>query len=126
MSNDVQQQTVVANVRGMKGWLKFLGIMSIIAGALQAITVVGLIVAWMPIWLGVLLLQAGSRAQEYADRNEPVALAGFTGKLRTLFLIMGILTIVSIGLSVIGAIIGATFGLFTGGLPALLEQYGIG
>jgi hypothetical protein len=43
-----------------KGWLKFLGILSIIGGVFQALTIVGIIYAWIPIWSGVLLHQAGS------------------------------------------------------------------
>ncbi|MFO7651171.1 MAG: DUF5362 family protein, partial [bacterium] len=49
------------NARGLAGWLKFFGIVTIIAGALNALSLVGILWAWLPIWLGVLLVQAGSR-----------------------------------------------------------------
>ena len=39
----------------MTGWLKFLGIILIIAGGLYALTLVGIIIAWLPIWLGILI-----------------------------------------------------------------------
>jgi uncharacterized membrane protein HdeD (DUF308 family) len=97
VSTDFTQQAISANVKASKGWLKFLGILSIIAGGLYALTLVGIVVAWMPIWVGIIMVQAGSRAQEYAERGDPKALAGYTGKIKTLFAIMGILTLISLG-----------------------------
>ena len=59
----------------MGSWLKFLGIVSIVSGALLAFTIIGLIFAWLPIWLGVLLFQAGDRANraEHSDDLAQVA-----------------------------------------------------
>ena len=37
------------------GWMKLIGTLAIIQGVLLALTIVGLIIAWLPIWLGVLL-----------------------------------------------------------------------
>ena len=132
VSTDMNQQAIVANVRGMKGWLKFLGIMNIIMGGLQALSIVGILWAWLPIWLGVIMAQAGSRAQEYAERNDPAALAGFTGKLKTFFVITGIVMIISLALTALSLILVllsflGTFSLAT--LPfigALREQYSTG
>ena len=43
-----------------RGWLKFLGVLSIISGVGTALSIVGIIFAWLPIWMGVLMFQAGS------------------------------------------------------------------
>ncbi len=43
-----------------RGWIKFLGILSIVSGALGALSIIGILWAWLPIWLGVLLFQAAS------------------------------------------------------------------
>ena len=45
----------VAPLYEARGWMKFLGIVMVIAGIFTAITIVGIIIAWLPIWLGVLL-----------------------------------------------------------------------
>jgi hypothetical protein len=45
----------------ISGWLTFLGVLTIIYGALMVLTIWGIIIAWLPIWIGVLLLQAGGR-----------------------------------------------------------------
>lgn len=94
-----QMKTISA---GMTGWLKFLGIMMIIAGAISALSIVGIIVAWIPIWLGVLLLQAGNRATNAQLTDNPQELIMMMDKLRLFFIILGVLIIVEIAFVVIG------------------------
>ncbi|WP_447553539.1 DUF5362 family protein [Vreelandella sp. EE22] len=74
-----------------KFWMQLIGVMLIITGLLTAITVVGIIVAWIPIWGGVVLMQAakaGSRAYQSGDERE---LRFALGKLKTHFTIFGVL-----------------------------------
>jgi len=95
------------NAKGMAGWMKFMGIMTIIGGCLQALSIVGLVIAWLPIWMGVVLTKAGSKAGEYADKGDFAALEGVTGQLKTYFTISGIMMIVSFALMIVGGIIWA-------------------
>ena len=86
---------------------------------------IGILWAWLPIWIGVILVQAGSRAGEYADRGDAVALTAFMGRLKTYFVISGVMVIVSLALSVITVI--AVVVLMAAGLwsmPSLLESLG--
>jgi len=92
------------NAKGMTGWMKFVGILTIIGGCLQAISIVGLVIAWLPIWMGVILVKAGSRAGEYADKGDMASLEGMTGQLKTYFTISGIMIIVSFAVSIIAVI----------------------
>ncbi len=93
----------------MNGWLKFLGIVNIIMGAFTALSIVGILVAWLPIWLGVLLLQAGSRATTARVTNNPRELVTMVEKLRLYFIIQGILMIVGIAFTVLGFVFFGTF-----------------
>lgn len=95
------------NVAGMKGWMKFMGIMSIIGGAINALTIVGILWAWLPIWLGVILTQAGSKADDYASKGDMASLEALTGKLKSYFTLSGIVMIVSMAMGIIGGIIWA-------------------
>lgn len=111
------------NVRGMKGWLKLLGIVQIVAGILQALTIFGILWAWLPIWMGIILNGAGNRAQEYAEKGDPQKLAEFTGKLKLYFIISGITMIVAlvgVALSLVVVAVLAALGLVS--LPDLLES----
>ena len=92
------------NAAGMTGWMKFIGILNIIAGAVNALTIIGILWAWLPIWLGVVLTQAGFRAREYADKGDMASLEAMTGRLKTYFTLSGVVMIVSIALGVIAAI----------------------
>ena len=91
-----------------KGWFKFLGILSIIAGIATALTLVGILVAWLPIWMGVLLFQAGNQADHLLLTKDAERLVAMMNKLRTYFVIQGILAMI--------AIAGASLSImFTGG-----------
>lgn len=84
-----------------KGWLKFFGILSIIGGVLYCLTIVGAVVGWIPIWIGVLLLKtAGGLESGFASGRTRDIREGFD-KLRLAFKIYGILTIIGFGLMVL-------------------------
>jgi len=103
--------------KNMSGWLKLVGVVNIIIGAMSALSIVGIIFAWVPIWMGVLLFQAGGKADEAQLQNRPEQLKIMLDKLRLYFLIQGVLIIVSIIFTVIGMFI---FGLSIG---SLMEQF---
>ena len=113
---------VRANAKAMAGWAKFIGIMTIIGGCLQVLTIIGIVIAWLPIWMGVILTKAGTKAGEYADRGDVASLEGMTGQLKTYFIISGVMIIVSFAMMVIVMI--ASFALAAAGvaLPSLAEM----
>lgn len=78
------------------GWMKFIGVIFIIQGVLTALTIVGIIVAWLPIWIGVLLMQAASAIERAQYNDEAGALMEALGKLKTYFIIQGILILLGI------------------------------
>ncbi len=90
------------------GWLKFLGIFSIIMGALFVLTITGILVAWVPIWIGILLYQAGDRLSPTSDNY---TLYEGSDKLRLAIKIFGIYIIVSFVLSIFAVIAMMTLGL---------------
>jgi hypothetical protein len=93
-----------------KGWMKFVGIVFIIQGALTALTLVGIIIAWLPIWIGVLVMQSASAIERAQLSGDAVALKEALAKLRTYFVIQGVLMLVGIALWVIGLFFyGAVF-----------------
>jgi hypothetical protein len=84
------------------GWMKFLGIMFIISGILAAITIAGIIVAWLPIWIGVLLLQASSAIERANVGGEEADFRMALSKLRTYFVILGVLMLIYLAMIVLG------------------------
>ena len=58
-----------------RGWLKFLGVLSIISGVASALSIVGILFAWLPIWMGVLMFQAGSSIESASQLGDKGVLA---------------------------------------------------
>jgi len=79
-----------------RGWLKFLGILSIISGVGSALSIVGIIVAWLPIWMGVLMFQAGSSIDSAGQFGDKFAFLRSMGNLKTYFVLQGVLTLIGI------------------------------
>jgi hypothetical protein len=96
-----------------RGWMKFLGVMLIIQGVVAAFTVVGIIIAWLPIWVGVILYQSASALERAFMTGNREAFHDSFGKLKTYFLIQGIITVIGI--------VVALFALALGMLGAILE-----
>jgi hypothetical protein len=82
------------------GWMKFLGVVSILQGALAVLTVVGILFAWLPIWLGLLLFRAAEDA-EMASKGEPARLEPCIKRLNKYFMIQGIVTVLGLLAAVI-------------------------
>jgi hypothetical protein len=99
------------------GWIKFLGVISIIYGVFIIFTLWGILICWLPIWIGVILFKAAGDA-EMAARGAPTQLEGFLEKINRYFLIQGIL-------SLIGIIIGLVL-VFLFGMAAILGLSGLG
>ncbi len=79
-----------------RGWMKFVGIMSIIQGVFTALTIVGILIAWLPIWLGVLIMQAADAIERAQRSGDASAMKEALGKIKTYFVIQGVLYLVGI------------------------------
>ena len=112
---DVEQITwwdkIVDSVSKSKSWMKFLGIVMIIVGALSAITIIGILWAWLYIWLGIILLQASAMANELYSNGSQKVLVEYQRKISTFFQIVGIWTLVSILIAIIFIILAAIIGI---------------
>ncbi len=78
------------------GWIKFIGVMLIAQGVFTAFTIVGIIVAWLPIWLGVLLFKSADFISKAHDADSEAELQNGLDRLATFFKIYGILTVIGL------------------------------
>jgi len=114
--NDVR--AIVRPLTDGKFWMKLLGVMMIISGALQVLSIIGILWAWVPIWLGVLLFQAAGAAEQASATGDPAAAIRAADKLRLFFMIQGILMLIAL------VMVGVVFLL--GGFAMLAGLAGMG
>lgn len=89
-----------------KMWIKLLGVMSIIYGVISVLTIFGIIIAWLPIWIGVTLFQAATAIEEaYLTQNQGTFLKALN-KLKTYFTITGVLVLIGLILGGLGLVFG--------------------
>jgi hypothetical protein len=86
--------------------MKLLGVLMILYGAIVALSIVGIIVAWLPIWLGILLFQAASTAEEAHINDNADELLAALKRLKTYFTIMGVLTLIGLLFALLGLFLG--------------------
>lgn len=96
-----------------KFWMQLMGVVMIIYGAIIAITIVGLIIAWLPIWVGVLLFQSASAINVAYNTDDRDAAIRSMEKLKMYFIINGVLMLIGIVLGVVGGFLGG-MGAFMG------------
>jgi ABC-type molybdate transport system permease subunit len=102
----------------VRGWIKFIGVLSIIGGVLYVFTIWGIIVCWLPIWIGILLLKVASSVEAAQQNGDRAALMTGMAKLKTYFTITGILAIVGIVAAAIALVVagGAMLMALRGGM----------
>jgi hypothetical protein len=88
------------------GWMKLLGTLSIIQGVLIALTIIGLVIAWLPIWMGILLNRAADQAKAaHATGDEGHAITA-TKSLQTIFKVYGVILMIVIVVYGVALLIG--------------------
>ena len=97
-----------------KFWMQLIGVMLILSGVLTALSIIGIIVAWIPIWAGVVLMQAAGASQRAFESADPEAIKYALGRLRIYFTIFGVLLLIYLILMVLGMIFGIGAGLMGG------------
>ena len=75
-----------------RGWIKFTGIMMILGGIPSLFGLVGII----PIWQGILLMQAASYFETAATTGQKFAFHSGMNNIKTFFIINGVLMLIGI------------------------------
>jgi hypothetical protein len=101
-----------------KFWMQLVGVMLIIGGLFTALSIVGILICWIPIWAGVSLMQAAGSVEQAYITGDDAAAAMAMQRLKTYFTIFGVLTLVYILIAVFGLLVGIGAGMM-GGAPGM-------
>lgn len=77
-------------------WIRLFAACLIFYGALITVTGVGVLVAWLPMWIGILLLLVSNTIKTAYEKNDEQALMRSLTRLKTIFTILGLSSIVLI------------------------------
>ena len=117
MENTQDQSTMIKEISSplheSKGWMKFLGILSIIYGVFLALTLVGIVIAWLPIWLGILIYNAATAIENAHVTGDKFAFLRSMNQLKTYFIINGVLALIGIIFTVIAFAMGLIGALYS-------------
>ena len=103
-------------------WMKLVGILLIVQGIVSVLSIWGILIAWLPIWMGWLLLKSSKEVELAERRGDKVALMRGMNQLKTFFTINGIITLAMLILfTVLMLVFGGTMLSMLDGMKELLE-----
>ena len=91
-----------------KGWMKFVGVLAIIQGVFSILSLWGILVCWIPIWMGVVLCSASNHIRTAVETNSNEEFRTSMEKLGTYFRICGVLALVMfviVGIGLVAALV---------------------
>ena len=95
-ANAEQIRQVATPIYEARVWMKLAGVLSIVSGLVTALTIIGIVVAWLPIWMGVLLFQSASQAENAHASGDLATLVDSLRKIKTYFIITGVVTLLGL------------------------------
>ncbi len=104
-TNNAAVANVMRPLHDAAGWMKLIGTLAIIYGVLIALTIIGLIIAWLPIWMGVLLNRAANEARDATAAGDEARAMAATRNLSTIFRVQGVIVLIGIVFWLIGVVI---------------------
>lgn len=103
-----------SNARQMAKWLKFLGVMSMIGGALYCVSIVGIVAGWFPLLIGYWQVKASDDLLRFSQTGEVQGLESGFNKLRQYYTVMGIMAIVGLSMVALVMVVYLIMFLFMG------------
>jgi hypothetical protein len=89
-NNSVQISTLIYPLYQSLLWIRLFAACLIFYGALITVTGIGVLVAWVPMWIGVLLLLTAKAISQAYTKNNEQALNLTLSRLKTIFTILGL------------------------------------
>lgn len=111
MESPAPPENALDNIRATIPWLKVMGVVNVVGGGLAVLTIWGVIFAWLPIWLGIVLLKTARQAEVCAKGGNSVELTRLTRWFRTCFFVGSIAAIVGVVLAALGTVTATVIGL---------------
>ena len=86
----------VAPLYNVAGWLKLLGILNIIGGVIYCLTIIGAVIGWLPLWIGISLNNASNSLRRGYEQRRAGGVRQGMEQLALAIKIFGILALIAI------------------------------
>lgn len=93
-SGEINIQEISAPLVKARIWIMIIGIISIISGVATVFSVIGIVIAWLPIILGVFLIQTSILLKKVSENYSAEEFLKSLDKLRLYFTVSAISTII--------------------------------
>jgi len=103
-------------------WMKLFALFMFLNALGSALTIVGLLYAWLPLWMGVALWKGASRAQFAEATGNPEHLEQSLRSIKVYFTINGVLLLLMVILMLAAFVFMFVIGAGAASSPELLEQ----
>lgn len=127
MEENQQEEMMIRELmqplKNATGWIKFLGVLLIVYGVIMALSIIGIIVAWLPIWLGVLLVRAANNTNTAYYQGNKFAVLAALKNIGNYFTIYGVVLLISIIFVVIFFVFIITTGVLWESMDAISNMY---
>lgn len=124
MNEEAVVSRIIEPLYRAKGWIKFAGVMFIIQGILAILSIGGILVCWIPIWMGVVLCAASNHLRVAFETNSEPECRTSMEKLGTYFRVLGFAIILLLIISVIAMIAAILIPVFAQALVTAREIAG--
>ncbi len=98
-------QRVIRPINDARGWMKLLAVVMFISGGFAALTIIGLLFAWLPLWMGYLLWKSATSAEAASTGGSEAEAIDSLSRLKTYFTIQGVLIVINIALLVLSIVL---------------------
>ncbi len=78
------------------GWIKLLAWVTIVGGVIQCLTISGIIIGWLPIWMGIILKRAAENLELSRQTNDQRLYYETSKDLAKYFTIAGVLALIGL------------------------------
>jgi len=112
MNDESVVRRVIDPLYRVRGWMKFAGVLSIIQGVFMLVSIWGILICWVPIWMGLLLFAASDHVRTAFESDNEEACRVSMEKLGTYFQILGIFVLVMFFMLVLGLMAGIAIPAF--------------
>ena len=98
-------QRVIRPINDARGWMKLVAVVMLISGVFAALTIIGLVFAWLPLWMGYLLWKSATSAEAASMGGREADAIDSLSRLKTFFTIQGVLVVINIALVVLSIVL---------------------